>query len=163
VNIIGPSVDREAECEAVLRSLPGWFGIEEALVGYAKETARSPTFAVVDENVVIGFLTLRQHFERSWEIHCIAIRAESRTRGLGTELLNHAERWLIDRGADYLQVKTIDALRPCPFYAQTREFYARRGFTPLETFPTLWSVKNPALQYVKRLPSDRAVQAGSES
>jgi hypothetical protein len=32
VNILGPSIQREAECEDVLRTLPMWFGIEDALL-----------------------------------------------------------------------------------------------------------------------------------
>jgi hypothetical protein len=32
VNIVGPNVDRQPEIERILRSLPRWFGIEDALL-----------------------------------------------------------------------------------------------------------------------------------
>ena len=48
MNVIGPDVRREAECEAVLRTLPAWFGIEPALLMYARDSGTMPTFALVD-------------------------------------------------------------------------------------------------------------------
>ena len=50
MDIIGPGVDRETECEAILRTLPKWFGIEPALRMYARDSATMPTFALVDED-----------------------------------------------------------------------------------------------------------------
>lgn len=151
MTIIGPSLQRESECEAVLRSLPKWFGIEESLVMYARDSGQLPTFAVEQEARIIGFLSLQEHFPVSWEVHCIAIAAEARNKGLGTLLLAHAERWLVERGVRFLQIKTIAETSPCPEYAETRKFYAARGYLPLEVFPTLWHPKNPALQLVKSL------------
>ena len=151
MEIIGPDVRREADCEAVLRSLPNWFGIESALQGYAKDSSTRPTFALLDGARVLAFLTLQQHFAESWEVHCIAVHAEARNRGFGTRLLQHAEKWLVVRDARFLQVKTIAPSSPSASYQETREFYVRRGFAPLEVFPTLWHVKNPALQYIKVL------------
>jgi hypothetical protein len=61
MDIIGPGVDRESECEAVLRTLPKWFGIEPALRMYARDSATMPTFALVEENAVVGFLTVKSY------------------------------------------------------------------------------------------------------
>lgn len=149
--IIGPSVHRESECEAVLRTLPKWFGIEHALLMYARDSGSMPTFALEEENALIGFLTLQEHFPNAWEIHCVAIKAEARGQGLGSRLLSHAESWLVARKARFLQVKTVAPTSASLAYAQTREFYARRGFVPLEIFPTLWDAHNPALQCIKVL------------
>ena len=151
MNITGPSVSRESECEAVLRSLPKWFGIEPALLMYARDSGSMPTFALAEANTVVGFLTLQEHFPSAWEIHCVAVRAEARGRGHGSRLLAHAESWLIAKGVRYLQVKTVAATSASLAYAETREFYARRGFAPLEIFPMLWSAHNPALQCIKVL------------
>lgn len=151
MDIIGPQVHRESECEAVLRTLPKWFGIEHALLMYARDSAVMPTFALTEAGGIVGFLTLREHFPSAWEIHCLAIRAEARGQGLGSRLLSHAEGWLGAHGVRFLQVKTVAATNPSRAYAQTREFYARRGFTPIEVFPTLWDSHNPALQCIKVL------------
>lgn len=151
MQIIGPNLQRARDCEAVLRTLPKWFGIEHALVTYVADTTKLPTFALDDGARLAGFLTLRQHFTGAWEIHCLAIAADSRGRGLGSTLLAHCESWLRERGAQWLQVKTVAGTSPSPEYAQTRKFYEARGFTPLEIFPELWDPWNPALQYIKSL------------
>ena len=70
---------------------------------------------------------------------------------MGRALLAHVEGWLLDRGAAFLQVKTIAATCDDAAYAETREFYARTGFVPLEVFPELWSPRHPCLQLVKAL------------
>lgn len=151
LRIIGPPLQRPTECEAVLRTLPQWFGLEQALKEYVEDTVRWPTLGWADEDRLIGFLTLREHFPAAWEVHCMAIDAGARGRGLGTALLAYAEQWLVQRGARFLQVKTLAATRPSPEYAQTRAFYASRGFTPIEVFPELWDPWNPALQCIKCL------------
>jgi ribosomal protein S18 acetylase RimI-like enzyme len=153
MQIIGPDLKRAPECEAVLRTLPMWFGIEPALVMYAEDSAKMPTFALEDEQRVAGFLTLQEHFPTAWEIHCIAISASARGKGLGSQLLAHGEAWLRLRKVEFLQVKTVAATSPSPEYAQTRKFYEARGFVALEVFPHLWDPRNPALQCIKRLES----------
>lgn len=151
VNILGPHLDAAASCEAVLRSLPAWFGIEEALQMYASDSARLPGFAIVEGERLLGFVSLHRHFPDAWELHCMAVHADARGRGLGRMLLAHTERWLIGQGARWLQVKTVAATSDSKAYAQTRAFYERLGFEPLEVFPTLWSPSNPCLQLIKSL------------
>jgi len=151
MNIVGPHLQCQAECEAVLRSLPMWFGIEDALIMYARDSGTLPTFALVEQSRVVGFVTLLEHFAESWEVHCMAVEAQARNAGHGTQLLLHAENWLRSKGARFLQVKTVAEVNPNREYAETRKFYFARGFTPLEVFPTLWSPRNPALQLVKPL------------
>ena len=151
MEIIGPKLERAGDCEAVLRSLPMWFGIERALLMYARDSATMPTFALSDGPHLGGFLTLREHFPEAWDIHCVAVRADARGQGHGSRLLAHAEAWLKERGVRFLQVKTVAATSASTEYAETREFYRHRGFTPIEVFPTLWDPRNPALQLIKVL------------
>ena len=161
--ITGPTRGRSADCEAVLRSLPEWFGIESSLLDYARSAETMPTFVArvarpaVDANAegdsgdVVGFLTIKRHFPSSAEVYAIAVHREQRGRGIGGSLLRAAERWLRGDGVRLLQVKTLGASRPCPHYDETRGFYTRAGFLPLEEFPTLWSAANPCLVMVKTL------------
>lgn len=151
MNIIGPEVNRTEDVERILRSLPRWFGIEEALVTYVADSAVKPTFAAEADGQLTGFITLTQHFPEAWDIHCIAVAAGSRNGGVGTALLDHAERYLAEQGAKFLQVKTVAHTSPSPEYVQTRKFYEAKGFTPLEIFPDLWHPRNPALQMIKAL------------
>lgn len=149
--IVGPKLEIREQSEEILRSLPQWFGIEEGLLHYAEATGRLPTFAVMDEQAAIGFITLAEHFPESWEVHCIAVHASHRGQGHGRALLEHAEDWLKPRGVRFLQVKTVAADRDDAAYAETRGFYARVGFVPLQVFPELWGTHNPCLQMIKVL------------
>jgi len=151
------SVNVSSECERILRTLPRWFGIEEALLEYVRDAERFPTFfASIDEKPV-GFLTVREHVRESWEVHCIAVQASARGAGVGRRLHACVEAWLQAQGVQFLQVKTLAASHPSPEYAESREFYARMGYTPLEVFPTLWGPRLPVLQSVKVLgPAKRA-------
>ena len=151
MNILGPVVQRTEDCEAVLRSLPKWFGMEKATVMYAADTATMPTFAMELDGQIIAFLTLREHFPAAWEIHCMAVSAHVRGRGYGSALLGHVEGRLVARSVKFLQVKTVAATSKSVEHAETRKFYESRGFTPVEVFPELWDPWNPALQCIKRL------------
>lgn len=153
LRIDGPANQSQAECEEILRSVPEWFGIEEALLEYAANTVKLPTFVIRDNVRALGFVSLRQHFAQAWEIDCIAVHATARNKGLGTLVLRRAERWLVAQGARFLQVKTIAAASPNPHYAQTRAYYERMGFTAIEVFPELWHPRNPCLQMLKALDS----------
>ena len=81
----------------------------------------------------------------------MAVHASHLRTGIGSALLAHSEDWLRRAGVSYLQVKTVAAASASKEYAETREFYRAKGFTPLEVFPALWSPRNPALQLVKVL------------
>lgn len=153
MKIEGPLTGVEAECERVLRTLPRWFGIENALLEYAHNTARLPTFVAKFEEQIVGFISLQAHFSEAWEVNCVAIDSEYRGRGLGRMLQARAEEWLVGQGAYILQVKTLAKSHPSAAYAETRKFYHALGFKPVEVFPTLWAPHLPVLQLVKVLPA----------
>lgn len=153
MNPLGPDLHRPKECEDVLRSLPGWFGIEESLLMYANDTDRLPTFALEQEGKVVSFLSLVEHFPAAWEVHCIAVHQQWRNKGHGTLLLAVTERWLASKGVRFLQVKTVAEAGNSAAYDETRQFYLAKGFTPLEVFPLLWAPQNPALQLIKTIHS----------
>jgi GNAT superfamily N-acetyltransferase len=160
MNIIGPELQRQPECEAVLRSLPKWFGIEQSLLQYAADSGTKPTFAIELAGRVTAFISLQEHFPESWEVHCIAVHADFRGKGQGSHLLTRAEDWLRSRGAVFLQIKTIAATKEDPYYAESRAFYLAKGYRPVEVFPTIWHPSNPALQLLKHLGVGASEQPG---
>lgn len=140
----------DATCEAILRALPEWFGIESALLDYVRDTRTMPTWLAEREGEVIGFITTRIHFPRAAEIHCMAVRPAHHRAGAGRALIEFVERDLARQGVRLLQVKTLGPSRPCAHYERTRRFYQAMGFAPLEEFPTLWP-GNPCLLLVKSI------------
>lgn len=140
------------EVEAILRGLPEWFGIEEALLDYVDQAGRLPTYTATVDGDVQGVCLVRQHNRYAAEIHLLAVRRAVHRRGLGRALVGAAERDLQVRGVELMQVKTLGATHPSPEYAATRRFYEALGYRPLEEFDadTLWP-GNPCLVMVKSL------------
>lgn len=140
----------EAACEEILRSLPKWFGIEEAIVSYRADIESMETIVAADANGIAGFLTLKTHNRHAAEVQVMAVRAERHRAGIGRLLMGWAEAALKERGAEYLQVKTLGPSRPNDEYALTRSFYGSLGFLPIEE-NDLWGESNPCLILVKHL------------
>jgi coenzyme F420-0:L-glutamate ligase/coenzyme F420-1:gamma-L-glutamate ligase len=140
--------ERSRIAAAVLRGLPEWFGLEEAVAAYVAEAAELPTF-VADGDA--GFLSLKQHTPRAAEIRIMGVRRDRHRSGIGRALVRAAEAWCSARGVEYLQVKTLAPSHPSAEYAATRAFYEALGFVPLEVFAELWDAANPALLLVKRV------------
>ncbi len=138
-------------CNAVLRSLPLWFGIESAVVDYVNDVQAMQTWVIFDGEAPIGFASINKHFSKSAEIHVMGIREQFHRKGIGHQLLNVIEANLQAQGFKFLTVKTLSESRPNKEYDQTRNFYLKAGFTPLEEFKTLWGEHNPCLLLVKNL------------
>ena len=143
-----------ATCEHLMRALPQWFGIEEAIVEYRDSLEELETIVATRQGEVIGFLTLRRHNPRSAEIHVMAVRETSHRRGVGRALVTHAENLVRERGVEYLQVKTLGPSRESDEYSRTRSFYEAMGFVPLEE-NALWGDVNPCLIMVKHVQCSR--------
>jgi GNAT superfamily N-acetyltransferase len=143
-------LQRSQMCESILRALPGWFGIEHAIVEYVRDVAELPTIgAWLGGDEPIGFLALKLHTRWAAEIHVMGVREEVHRRGVGRALVEFAEEQLAGHGVEYLQVKTLGPSRPSEHYARTRAFYEALGFRPLEELHGLWDEGNPALIMIK--------------
>lgn len=147
----GPVLNQGAACEAVLRALPQWFGIESAILQYRQEIDELPTFMAQRGGQVVGFLTLKQHNPYAAELYVMGVLPECRGQGLGRALLQQAETYLRAGWVEYFQVKTLGPSDPDENYAATRGFYQAHGFRPLEEIPQIWGADNPCLILVKRL------------
>jgi ribosomal protein S18 acetylase RimI-like enzyme len=147
----GPRLGSAAVCTPILRSLPDWFGIEQAVVHYSSEIDRLPTFLACSSEQVIGFQSIKQHNPYSAEVYVMGVKPEAHRRGIGRALMEEAQAWLRAQGVEYLQVKTLGPSHSDPNYAGTRAFYTAMGFRPLEEFRQIWNEQNPCLILVKRL------------
>ena len=134
-----------------MRSLPAWFGIEEAIVQYTADIDHVPTFLAYESDEVMGFLSIKQHYPKSAEVLVMGIRQNAHRQGMGRALMHQAQVWLKNQGVEYLQVKTLGPSRSDENYVKTKAFYLAMGFTPLEEFPQIWDENNPCLILIKRL------------
>ena len=79
----------------MLKALPDWFGIPEAIEQFCHEAATAHVGGAHQEPMgddeVAGLVTLLQQFPVAAELHLIAIRAEHHREGLGQKLLAAVE------------------------------------------------------------------------
>jgi GNAT superfamily N-acetyltransferase len=140
--------------DALLRSLPEWFGIESSVVEYVESAKELATYlarpAGPDKHQPVGVLLAARHFPGAAEIHLMAVDRSMHRGGVGRALVEALERDLIADGVNLLQVKTLGPSHPDPGYAKTRLFYEAMGFAPLEEIHDLWPA-NPCLIMIKVL------------
>jgi GNAT superfamily N-acetyltransferase len=151
VEITGPVEADVKDCERILRSLPAYFGIEEAILQYLKEIVDMPVFLALRNGKSIGFLAVNRHTKVSAEIHVMGVLPEEHRKGAGGAMIEAAEEYLKSDGVRILEVKTLGQSHSDRNYAETRKFYLAQGFLPMEEIPDFWGKGLPTLFLVKPL------------
>ncbi|HEX6990083.1 MAG TPA: GNAT family N-acetyltransferase [Bacillota bacterium] len=144
--------EKRAVCERILRDLPDWFGIEEAIRDYIEDSADMTFLAAERDGEALGFAALNDHGGCALEIHVMGVRRAFHRQGIGRHLVDAAAAEARALGRRLLTVKTLSPRHPSPEYAATRSFYRAMGFQAVEEFPTLWGEHNPCLLMAKILP-----------
>ncbi|MFV0320399.1 MAG: GNAT family N-acetyltransferase [Microbacterium sp.] len=136
--------------ERVLRSLPNWFGIEEAIQSYVDMATRLESHIATINGETVGVALVERHFAESAELALIAVHAEHRTSGIGRRLVESVEKSIQNDGCRFLEVHTVGPSYQDEGYAATRAFYQAVGFTPMHEFEKLdWD--GPTLILIKSL------------
>lgn len=143
-------------CRSLMEGLGEWFQIPEAKAAYVADLARYPSWVILGSAgaapaEVLGFVSLEKPQPSAFELHVIAVRRDQHRQGVGRALLEFAEQRAAEHGGRYMQVKTLAASHPDPFYARTRHFYTGLGYVPLFETDQLWGADNPTLILVKAL------------
>jgi len=142
---------KEYICNTILRSLPNWFGIEDAITDYVNKTQSMPFWAAYIKDAPVGFITIKNHNQYTSEVYVMAVLSEYHRQGIGKQLIKQCENFSKKNGMEYLTVKTLDKSVHSESYEKTRNFYLAIGFRPLEVFPLLWDKDNPCLFLVKHI------------
>ena len=140
-------------CREILKSLPEWFGILEAIDAYVEGVEGQPMLICkeMSKGSIVGFLSLYFHTPVAAEVYVLGVRREWHRHGCGKMLVEAAVKLVQTRGVRFLTVKTLAATNPDPNYTLTRLFYEKIGFLPIEVFPSLWGPQNPCLLMIKSL------------
>jgi GNAT superfamily N-acetyltransferase len=141
-------VDADA-CEAIVRALPDWFGIEEGIAEARGYLDAQEGLVTEDDGRILGFLTFASEFPESTEITWMAVAADAHRQGVGRALVETLTEVLKQRGVRLLLVRTLADSHPSPEYAATRAFYRAMGFHPLTVLPEHWDAANPCLFMVR--------------
>jgi GNAT superfamily N-acetyltransferase len=163
-SVRGPLLGQGEAAERILRTLPDWFGIEAALLDYARAADELDTLVAVvarpacggqirevRPDQVLGFVTLRETSPDALELHVMGVLPSWHRRGIGRALVDRAASHARAEGYSLLHVKTLAPDHPDPGFAATRAFYASVGFRPLEVLPQVWGPENPCLLLVRPL------------
>jgi ribosomal protein S18 acetylase RimI-like enzyme len=141
---------RDADaCDAIIRGLPDWFGMEEGIRDCAQAVRSQEGFVAMQDDVVVGFLTFTTADDMA-EITWMGIGAERRRQGHGRALVDALIERLRSDGVRRLQVKTLSAREPHPPYAETRAFYRSMGFSQMQELD-IWGPGNPAVLLTRDL------------
>jgi hypothetical protein len=93
VPVLGPLTGHGASAGRILRALPGWFGIESAVLDYVRAADELPTLVALSpgpagaeqepsSNRVIGFVTPRRTSEDALELHVVGVLPDWHRRGI---------------------------------------------------------------------------------
>lgn len=139
----------EDELRSVLKDLPQWFGIEDALEVYIKDSLDNIVFGCY-EGDLIGFVTLKQTSFCTLEVYVMGIKQAYHRLGIGKKLIEMVKEYAMQQGILYLQVKTLDPAVKDEDYLKTYHFYENMGFMPVEVLP-LWDEWNPCMLMIQKL------------
>ncbi len=145
VRIVPLSPTHAGAIDALARSLPAWFGIEDGLQDLRACAERGPGYVALINGSVAGFVTLDRPFPETVEITWMAVSPDRHRQGIGRALVEAVIGEARVSGARLLHVKTLADSHPSPEYARTRAFYQSMGFERLVVLPDLWGPENPCL------------------
>jgi ribosomal protein S18 acetylase RimI-like enzyme len=83
---LDPALHAEG-CDAIVRGLPGWFGVAAGIEDCARAVRTQAGFVAMDGDAVVGFVTFEPLPHHDWEITWMAVRADRRGGGIGTDLV----------------------------------------------------------------------------
>jgi GNAT superfamily N-acetyltransferase len=150
---IRPLTPGDAEaCDAIVASLPYHFGDPGGRAACADAVRTSAGLVSGSGGSVAGFLTWRTWYGCAAEITWMAVRADRRRQGVGTDLVE-ALACALPPGIRHLVVTTLAETTPEPGvtdgYAGTRRFYQTRGFEPIWEPHGWWNDRNQAVLMIR--------------
>src|SRR6056297_269192 len=151
IKIINNKNIKQKIASEILKALPEWFGIEEALKDYVEGVKDKVLFAAFIGQIPVGFFSIKEHNKFTNELYVLGIYKEFHNHGIGKKLLKECISYSHKQEKKYLTVKTLSKSHPDNNYAKTRIFYEKMGFKPLEEFKNLWGPENPCLYMIKNL------------
>jgi orotate phosphoribosyltransferase len=148
------ATDAEA-CEAVVDTLPTFFGDPEGLADLGDALRTQTGLVAVIAGEVVGFATTLPHWSSTVEITWLAVRADHRRQGIGRLLVETVARSASADGANLLSVLTLGPSAPEPGvqdgYEGTRRFYQRLGFIGVRELDLVTWSSSAALLLVRPL------------
>jgi len=152
--LIKEILDNESKsviCEEVLRDLPEWFGIEDALKEYILRVKDYVFFAIYKDDEIVGFYSLREENKKTLDMYVLGIKKKLHGLGFGTKLQEYVNEYAKKLGDEYVLVLTLSKKHPDIGYSKTRDFYHKMGFVDIYESDKIWDKHNPTQIMIKKL------------
>jgi len=107
------------------------------------EQKNSITWVAEDEDRIVGFVIAQIEKRRFGHIITIDVLPEYRHRGVGSQLLQQAEKWLENNGAVIVYLETAMHNKPAI------RFYEKHGYRTVERLTRYYADGTDAYQMVK--------------
>lgn len=144
------SPDHQQALAIALRN-PHFFN-ESGLKEMEKDIAENTLIGAYLDQELCGFVVFKELNPQAVELAWMAVEPKFQGQKIGSQLVEQGLR-LLNKNYSVCQMKTLSEIDPDPQYAQTREFYRKLGFIPLETIHPYpgWGEDNPCQIFVKVL------------
>lgn len=135
-------------CKNVIEKLPEWFD-EQGRRDYVSGVEASEVWGCFIDEKPVGFISIKSNNEFTSEIYVFGVLQEYHRNGVGSRLLEAACKKLKNDKVKLLIVKTLDESADYEPYNQTRNFYQKHDFIPIDVYKKIWSEENPCLLMTK--------------
>lgn len=150
IKYIKNKVIKEKICRSILNQLPEWFGKEDGITHYAKESRESHLWADIENDEPIGFIMMKESSPYTVEISAMGVLKSYQRNGIGVKLFKKFYNFAKNSNYEFIQVKTVRAGKyDC--YDITNSFYKKIGFKELECIDGLWDNDNPCQIYIMNI------------
>ncbi|HEX4130712.1 MAG TPA: GNAT family N-acetyltransferase [Pirellulales bacterium] len=140
-------VFKPLEIDALGEVLRDYFAHNQAL-GH-----RSVTFERDGQILGFAYYAPAAMTDRTWYLYWIAVTRHTQARGIGSQLLKHAEREIHDRHGRLLLIETSSL----PHYEPTRRFYLKHGYELAATLADFYADGDHLTVFRKRFTGPRGV------
>lgn len=154
IRALDPARDA-AGCDAVVRSMPYFFGDEDGIRQCAEAVRMERGWVASDREGIVGFATTARPFFECLEITWLAVHADRRGKGIGRTLV---EQVVGAAAADDIPLLCVLTLGPSvdergveDGYEGTRRFWRRVGFLPVKELSLATWNNEYALVLVRKL------------
>lgn len=106
-------------------------------------------FVYEKDNVILGYYCIGQRSLTNgvYDLYWIVVESNSQNKGIGKELLEHAEKYTEDKKGRWILIETSSKEK----YLNTRNFYLRNYFTQVAEIKDFYSVGDNLIIYGKYL------------
>lgn len=148
IEIIESAEDKIRICKSIIEELPQWFD-EQGKKDYVANIENTSVWACFIDEEPVGFISIKSNNEFTSEVYVFGVLKEYHRSGVGSQLIEAACKKLISDNVKLLAVKTLDESADYEPYNQTRNFYLKHGFIPVDVYEKIWNEENPCLLMVK--------------